>query len=64
MRTIYIFFNQRSITQKLRKGEQSSLYMTHRLDLIHIPIKLHEDMATNYGVYKNFWNNNNQRGIT
>ena len=34
--------NQRSITRKLRKGEQSFFCMTRRFDLTHIPIKLHE----------------------
>ena len=40
--------NQRGITQKLRKGEQSLLWMTCCLDLIHIPIKLHEDILNGY----------------
>ena len=35
---------QRGITWKLRKGEQLFLRATHRLNLIHIPIKLHEDI--------------------
>ena len=35
--------NQRSITRKLRKGEQSLC-----LDLINIPLKLHEDMPSGY----------------
>ena len=35
--------NQRDITWKLRKGEQSFLCATHHPDLIHIPIKLPED---------------------
>ena len=57
--------NQRGITWKLRQGEQSFLYMTHRPDLIHIPIKWHEDILNclllnsllNYGAYKNIWKN-------
>ena len=40
--------NQRGITWKLRKGEQSFLCMTHRCDQIHIPIKLHEVISTGY----------------
>ena len=36
--------NQRGIIWKLRKEEQSFLYATRRPDLIHIPIKLHEDI--------------------
>ena len=35
--------DQRGITWKLRKGKQSFLCTTHRHDIIHIPIKLHED---------------------
>ena len=40
--------NQRGITSKLRKGEQSFLYATYRPDQIHIPIKLHEDILNCY----------------
>ena len=40
--------NQRGITWKLRKGEQSFLCATHRRDLIYIPIKLHEDIPNGY----------------
>ena len=40
--------NQRGITWKLRKGEQSILSATCRLGLIHIPIKLHEDIPNDY----------------
>ena len=36
--------NQREVTQKLRKGEQSFLYVTHCLELIHIAIKFHQDI--------------------
>ena len=36
------------ITQKLRKGEQPLLYVTHFLDLQLIPIKLHEDIPNVY----------------
>ena len=32
------------ITQKLRKGEQVFLLGSHCLELVHIPIKLHEDI--------------------
>ena len=44
--------NQRGITWKLRKGEQSFLCATHCCDLpvIHIPIKLHEDIPNGYRV--------------
>ena len=35
--------NQRDMTWKLRKGDQSFLCATHHPDLIHIPIKLYED---------------------
>ena len=40
--------NQRGITWKIRKGKQSFLCATHRRDLIHIPIKLHEDIPYGY----------------
>ena len=36
--------NQRGITQKLIKGEQSFLCRTHCLNLLHIPIQLYEDI--------------------
>ena len=36
--------NQRSMTLKLRKAEQSFLCATRRFDLMHIPIKLHEEL--------------------
>ena len=36
--------NQREVTQKLRKKEQSFLYATHSLDLIHNVIKFHQDI--------------------
>ena len=41
---------QRGITWKLRKREQPFLYATHHPDLIHIPIKLHEDILNCYRV--------------
>ena len=40
--------NQRGITWKIRKGEQSFLSGTHRRDLTHTPIKLHEDIPNGY----------------
>ena len=40
--------NQRDITWKLRKGEQSLLCKTHCHNLIHISIKLHEDIPNGY----------------
>ena len=40
--------NQRGITWKLRKEEQSFLCATRRRDLIHILIKLHEDIPNGY----------------
>ena len=40
--------NQSGITWKLRNGEQSFLCVIRRLDLIHIPIKLHEDILNGY----------------
>ena len=49
--------NQRDITKKLIKGEQSVFY----LDLIHKPIKLHEDIPNSYRVIgcgvQDYWEN-------
>ena len=42
--------NQRGITWKIRKGEQSFLCVTHHYDLIHSPIKLHESIPNGYRV--------------
>ena len=36
------------VTQKLRKGEQSFLYVTDCLNLIHIAIKFHQDIPYGY----------------
>ena len=36
------------VTQKLRKGEHLFLYKTHRLNLIHIAIKFHQDVPYGY----------------
>ena len=62
--------NQRGIIQKLIKREQSFLYATHFFDLIHIPIKFHEDIPNSYRVIRcglqEYWEKckkNNQRGI-
>ena len=41
-------FNQRGITWKIRNREQSFLCTTHQSDLIHIPVKLHEDIPNGY----------------
>ena len=43
-------YNQRGITWKPRNREQSFLYVSHphRPELIHIPIKLHEDIPKGY----------------
>ena len=41
-------FYQREVTQKLRKGEQSFLYVTHYLNLIHIDIKFNQDIPYGY----------------
>ena len=40
--------NQRGITCKIRKREQSFLCVTHHRDLIHIPIKLLENIPNSY----------------
>ena len=51
--------NQRGRAWKIRKAEQSFLCLTRHPDLIHIPIKLYEDILNllNYGAYKNSWKN-------
>ena len=41
-------FSQRGITNKLRRGGQSYLCATRHPDLMHIPIKLHEDIPNDY----------------
>ena len=40
--------NQRGVIWKIRKREQSFLCATHCHDLIHSPIKLHEDILNGY----------------
>ena len=40
--------NQRGITWKPRKEEQSFLCTTRCPDVIHIPMKLHEDILNCY----------------
>lgn len=42
--------NQRGLSWKQRKGEQSFLCAIRRPDLIHTPIKLHEDIPEGYWV--------------
>ena len=39
---------QREVTQKLRKGELSFLYVTHHLNLIHIVIKFYQEIPYGY----------------
>ena len=55
MHKVSLRFHQKEVTQKLGKGEQSFLYETHRLYLIHIAIKFHLDMPygyLSYGMHK------------
>ena len=40
--------NQKGHNLETKKGEQSFLCATRHLDLIHIPIKLHEDILNGY----------------
>ena len=58
--------NQRGITWKLRKGEQSFLCATGRPDQIYIPIKLHEDIRNCYSIMEHtrMFAKINPRGIT
>ena len=48
MYKVSLKFHQRKVTQKLRKGEHSFLQATHRLNLIHIAIKFHQDIPYGY----------------
>ena len=43
-------YNQREVTQKVRKGEQSVLHPAHRLDLIHIAMKFHSYIPYGYRI--------------
>ena len=43
-------FNQREVTQKVRKGEQLFLHATRCLDLIYIAIKFHQDISYSHQV--------------
>ena len=58
--------NHRGIPRKISKREQSFLCATHRHDLIHIPIKLHEDILNCYRIMERtrMFVNVNQRDIT
>ena len=42
--------NQREVTQKVGKEEQSFLHTTRRLDLIQIAMKFHSDIPYGYRV--------------
>ena len=42
--------NQREITQKVRKREQSFLHVTHCLDLIHLAMKFRQNIPYGYVV--------------
>ena len=55
------------MTQKLRKGEQSFFYKTHRLNLIHTAIKFHQAFPYGYLVMvctRIVWEKSNQREVT
>ena len=53
--------NQRGITWKLNTGEQSFLYATHGINIIHIPISFHEDITHDYQVIGFKYKNNTKR---
>ena len=42
--------SQGQIIQKLNKQELSSLFMTHRLNVMHAPIKIHKYIPYGLGV--------------
>ena len=50
MHKVSLKFNQREVTQKVRKKEQLFLRVTRRLDLIYISIKFHQDISYGYRV--------------
>ena len=54
MHKVSLKFHQIEVAQKLRKGEQSLLYATHRLNRIHIAIKVHRYSIClpSYGTHK------------
>ena len=50
---IQLFFGGKKLKgHNLEKGEQSCLLATHRLYLIHIPTKFHEDIPNSYRVMR------------
>ena len=46
----YMELSQRKIMQKQKMQELSSLFMTHRLNMMHAPIKFHEYIPYGLGV--------------
>ena len=42
--------SQGQIIQKLNKQELSSLFMTHRLNVMHAPVKIHKYIPYGLGV--------------
>ena len=56
-------FNQREVTQKVRKAEGSFLHATPHLDLIHIAIKLIIIKLPSYGMHKDSVKKNHQKEV-
>ena len=46
----YMELSQGEIIQKAKMQELSSLFMTHRLNLMHAPVKFHEYIPYGLGV--------------
>ena len=46
----YMELSQGQIKEKLKMQELSSLFMTHHLNVMHAPIKLHEYLPYGLGV--------------
>ena len=46
----YMELSQRKIMQTQKMQELSSLFMTHRLNMMHAPIKFHEYIPYGLGV--------------
>ena len=48
----FVDFYKCTLVTELRKKEQSFLYVTHCLDLIHMAIKFHSIWLPSYGRHK------------
>ena len=51
----YMKLSQGQIIQKPNKQELSSLFMKHRLNVIHAPVKFHKYIPYSLGVMAQTW---------